>query len=140
MEDIDLIKSQMILFNDFLKRKFGFLDDFFDIKLLDQAYQEKNMKVIKSANNEILVFTKQMPLLMQLELRDLFIDKTGVNIEVLQKLFDNKIDKLIKKSKIDNNDEYLLLIEKMDDLTDFKTEEEVEKINTMLINYYNKNN
>lgn len=140
MENIELLKNKILLFNDFLVEKLGMPREFFieTNNLIEMAYQEKNVKVLKSGDKEIYLQLKEMPLQMQLELKELFKRKLNLDLDVLQKLFDKNIEKIIKRGKILNDDEYRILLDRMDNLTAVKTEDEIKKINDLLIDYSSK--
>ena len=138
MENIEQLKTKFLLFNDFLIKRLKFSDNFFNNELLNKAVQEKNIKVLKSGNIEINLLVKEMSLEMQLELKDLFKDKLDLDLDIFQKLFDKNIEKIIKRGKISNDDEYRLLLDRMDNLTEVKTKEDIKKINNLLIDYSNK--
>lgn len=138
MENIELLKNKILLFYDFLIVNSGMPKEFFteSIALVNKAYNEKNIKILKSGDSDIYLNIKEMPLKMQLELKEIFKEK--LDLDILQKLFDKNIEKIIKRGKILNDDEYRLLLDKMDNLTEVKTDDEIKKINILLIDYSNK--
>ncbi|OWP82635.1 hypothetical protein BWK59_14820 [Flavobacterium davisii] len=140
MTEIELLRDKILLFNDFLIEKLGMPKEFFieTNNLIEKAYQEKNMKVLKSGDKEIYLHLKEMSLEMQLELKALFKEKLDLDLDILQKLFDKSIEKIIKRGKILTDDEYRILLDKMNDLTEIKSEEEIKNINTLLIDYSSK--
>lgn len=140
MENLELLKNKILLFNEFLIEKLGMPREFFieTNNLIEVAYQEKNTKVLKSGDKEIYLQLKEMPLEKQLELKELFKEKLDINLDILQKLFEKSIEKIIKRGKILNDDEYRLLLDKIDNLTEIKTEDEIKKINTLLVDYSSK--
>jgi hypothetical protein len=140
MENIELLKNKILLFNYFLIEKLGMPRELFieTNNLIEIAYQEKNMKVLKSGDKEIYLQLKEMPLKMQLELKEIFKEKLNLDLDILEKLFDKSIQKIIKRGKILNDDEYIILLNKMDNLTEVKTDDEIKKMNTLLIEYSNK--
>lgn len=137
MRDIESLRDETLLFNNFLADKLIFSrEDILKVnKLIDEAYQQKNIKVLKSGHSEINMFFKEMPLEMQLELKKLFNEKLNVDLDIFQKQFDKTIQKVIKRGKINNEDEYRLLLDRMDDTNIIKSNDEINKINSLLINY-----
>lgn len=140
MENIELLKNKILLFYDFLIVNSGMPKEFFteSIALVNKAYNEKNIKILKSGDSDIYLNVKEMPLKMQLELKEIFKEKLDLDLDILQKLFDKNIEKIIKRGKILNDDEYRLLLDKTDNLTEVKTDDEIKKINILLIDYSNK--
>jgi len=138
MEDIEILRNKILLFNEFLVERLGIPSEFFieTNDLIEKAYQEKNMKVLKSGDKEIYLQLKEMPLEMKLELKELFKEK--LDLDILEKLFDKNIEKIIKRGIILNDDEYRILVDKMDNLIEIKSETEIQKINTLLSEYSNK--
>lgn len=137
MEKIELLKNKILLFYGFLISNAGMSKDFFkeSIELVNKAYDEKNIKILKAGERDIYVNVKEMPLKMQLELKQIYKEKLDLDLEIFQKLFSKKIDEIIKKGLIKNDDEYRLLLEKMDNTTEYKTDDEIKLINKMLIEY-----
>lgn len=140
MENIELLKNKILLFYDFLIVNSGMPKEFFteSIALVNKAYNEKNIKILKSGDSDIYLNVKEMPLKMQLELKEIFKEKLDLDLDILQKLFDKNIEKIIKRGKILNDDEYRLLLDKTDNLTEVKTDDEIKKLNILLIDYSNK--
>ncbi len=140
MEKFELLKNKILLFYDFLINNSDMPKEFFTeaIELVNIAYNEKNMKVLKSGDSDMYMNIKEMPLKMQLQLKEIFKEKLDLDLDILQKLFDKNIEKIIKRGKILNDDEYRILLDKMDNLTEAKTEDEIKKINALLIDYSNK--
>ena len=139
MENVELLKNKILLFYEFLI-KLGLPKDFFTeaIELVHKAYQEKNIKVLKAGDSDMYLYIKEMSLQNQLELREVFKENLNIDLNILQKQFDKNIEKIIKRGKISNDDEYRFLLDRMDNLTEVKTKEDIKKINNLLIDYSNK--
>jgi hypothetical protein len=137
MEKFELLKNKILLFYDFLINNSDMPKEFFTeaIELVNIAYNEKNMKVLKSGDSDMYMNIKEMPLKMQLQLKEIFKEKLDLDLDILQKLFDKNIEKIIKRGKILNDDECRLLLDKMDNISENKTDEEINLINMMLIDY-----
>lgn len=137
MDKFELLKNKILLFHDFLITNLGMPKEFFieANEFVNKAYHEKNMKVLKAGDSDMYLHIKEMPLQMQLELKELFKEKLDLDLDILQKQFEKSIVKIIKRGKILNDDEYRLILDKMDNLTEPKTDDEIEEMNKMLIDY-----
>ena len=140
MESIELLKNKLFLFNNFLIERLGMPSEFFTEtnQLIEKAYNEKNIKVLKSGEKEIYLQLKEMSPQNQLELKELFKQKLNIDISFQEELFDQSIKKILKRGKINSDEEYLILMDKMDNLKEIKTNNQIRKINKLLLEYQKK--
>ncbi len=140
MESIELLKNKLFLFNNFLIERLGMPSEFFTEtnQLIEKAYNEKNIKVLKSGEKEIYLQLKEMSPQNQLELKELFKQKLNIDISFQEELFDQSIGEILKRGKINSDEEYLILMDKMDNLKEIKTNNQIRKINKLLLEYQKK--
>lgn len=135
MNKLDLTMKIILIYNDFLINKLGTPKEFFTEtnKILNKSYEDKNLKVLESALNDIKHQIKYMPLQNLVELNKIFKSNFGSSIEVVKFELENKINKILKRGSIVSDEEYRIILEEKENF-DFNNEK-IEKINFMLTNY-----
>lgn len=141
MENIELkiLKDKCLLFNRFLIERAGMHAPLFDEtnNLLEKAYQEKNIKVLKDADSDINEQVKHMPLSLALELKKNFKEKLNIDFNVVEKVRIKTIEKILKKGEISSPEEYELLYNRVDEIyADPKKVDEIKRLNELLAAYH----
>lgn len=141
--NLEILKNKCLLFNQFMRRYGGFpveLSAAFDEsdKLIEKAYQEKDLKPLKAMSRDIdNQVLKHMPLTMAIKLKELFKEELNINFDAVEKAILKSIDKIVKKGKISNASEYELLLNRVEEIySDESKKEEVEKLNMLLADYH----
>jgi len=144
METTELkkLRDKCILFNQFMIERGAIPKELVGAyiesnRLLESAYQEGKIKPLRAASNDIDdQVIRHMPLSMALELKSFFKAKLGIDLDVFEKARLKSIEKVLKKGKINNPQEYELLLNRVDEIhLDVSKVEEIERLNNLLITY-----
>lgn len=144
--ELKTLRDKCILFNQFIAEKGGLpeqLDEAYkeSNKLIESAYMEGKIKPLKSMSADIDdQVIRHMPLPMAQEFKNLFFkEKLNIDYNVVDKAQMKVIEKLLKKGKISNPNEYELLLNRIDEIyNDPNREAEVKRLNELLSAYHNK--
>jgi TRAP-type mannitol/chloroaromatic compound transport system substrate-binding protein len=141
MENTQLkaLKEKCQLFNQFMIEKAGMPAQLFEEtnRLLEKAYDEKNIKILKAADADNNEQVKHMPLPLALELKSFLKQKLNIDFDVIDNLRIEAIEKVLQRGKIVNSQEYELLLNRVDEIyTDNSKKEDVKKINELLATYH----
>ncbi|MCC5915845.1 MAG: hypothetical protein JJU02_00820 [Cryomorphaceae bacterium] len=143
--ELKVLKDKCLLFNQFMAEKGALPAQLAEAykesnKLIESAYMEGKIKPLKSMSADIdNQVIRHMPLSMAQELKNLFKEKLNIDYDVVDKVRMKVIEKLLKKGKISNPDEYELLLNRVDEIyLDPNRETEVKRLNELLAEYYNK--
>lgn len=130
-----LIKEKCLLFNRFLIEKLGMPESYFTETnlLLEEAYLNGDIKVLKATDNDINTELSHMPASYLIMLEKEFQEKLGIRIMSITKKINKTIDNIIKRGKINSDEEWRLINEIVSD-TD-QQQYDVEKLNSLLSNY-----
>ena len=136
------LRDKCILFNQFMikrgdipKKLIGAYTE--SNRLLESAYQEGEIKPLRAASNDIDdQVIRHMPLSMALELKSFFKAKLGIDLDIFEKARLKSIEIILKKGKINNPQEYELLLNRVDEVhLNVSKAEEVERLNNLLLTY-----
>lgn len=139
MQDLELkkIKEKCQLFFQFLIEK-GMPAEFFEEtnRALEQAYVERNVKVLKAGDRDVDEFVRQLSLREVLEIKTILKEKLGIDFEAVDKHRQKMINKVLKRGKITTREEYDFIYSRMEEISaDPNKLEEIAKIDKMLTNY-----
>lgn len=145
MKDVKLklVRDKCLLFNKFLIENCSMPSSLFHETnlLIEKAYIDGNVKVLKSAERDIEQQMRHMSLHQLLELKVLYKKMLSVDCEVLDNVYIKSILKIIKNGKIRDDFEYELLLNRVDEIFDDQARSnEILQINKMLISYQNEKN
>lgn len=136
------LRDKCILFNQFMIEKGTIPKELVDAytesnRLLESAYQEGKIKPLRAASNDIDdQVVRHMPLSMALELKSFFKAKLGIDFDIFERARLKSIEKILKKGKINNPQEYELILNRVDEVyLDISKAEEIERLNNLLITY-----
>lgn len=107
------------------------------IEVINDAYQKQNLKGLRCIYNDTNEWAKGLPQTDLDELNKLLKNRFGVDLlkQIHRDL--DKITEIIKKGNISNEDEYRLLLSRVDEIYDDKRKKnEVETLNKLLADYY----
>lgn len=101
------------------------------INVVEASFIKKNLKGLKIINNDLNEWTKSLTNLEIKELNDILKVR---NIEILESERNiNKIKKILESNKINNDEEYALLLDRVSDIyNDTSKKSEIEAINELL--------
>lgn len=141
--ELKTLRDKCLLFNQFMSEKGGLPPQLAEAykesnKLIESAYLEGKIKPLKSMSADIDdQVIRHMPLSMAQELKSLFKEKLNIDYDVVDKARMKVIEKLLKKGKISNRDEYELLLNRVDEIhADTNREDEVKRLNELLAAYH----
>jgi len=141
--ELKMLRDKCLLYNQFMVEKGGLPPQLAEAykesnRLIEKAYAEGNPKPLKVMNNDIdNQVLQHMPLKMVTDLKKLFKEKLDINFEVVNKAIGKAIDKVLKRGKIINAEEYELLLNRVDEIyADPYKEEEVQRLNNLLVAYH----
>ena len=141
--EFKMLRDKCLLFNQFMVEKGGLPPQLAEAykesnRLIEKAYADGNPKPLKAMNKDIdNQVLQHMPLKMATDLKQLFKEKLEIDFEVVNKAYDKAIDKVLKKGKIINAEEYELLLNRVDEIyADPSREEEVQQLNNLLLAYH----
>ena len=107
--------------------------------LIEAAYKEGKIKPLQSMSNDIdSQVLRHMPLSMALNLKAVFMEKLNVNFEAVDKARIKMIDRILKKGKISNSEEYRLVLSRIDEIySEPDKSEELGLLNDVAIRMHN---
>jgi hypothetical protein len=142
VKELEKLRDKCILFNQFMIEKGAVPNELVSAytelnSLLESAYQEGKIRPLRAASNDIDdQVIRHMPLSMALELQSFFKSKLGIDLDIFEKARLKSIEKVLKKGKINNPQEYELLLIRVDEVhLDVGKAEEIERLNNLLITY-----
>jgi len=149
MKNIELkaLRDKCLLFNQFMIEG-GYVPNelaeaFKDSNLLIEAsYKDGKIQPLKSMSNDIdNQVLRHMPLSMALKLKAFFKEKLDVNFEAVDKARIKRIEKILKKGKISNPEEYGLVLSRIDEIySEPSKSEEMKHLNELLLAFDKQRN
>lgn len=149
MKNIELkaLRDKCLLFNQFMIEG-GYVPNelveaFKESRLLIEAsYKDGKIKPLKSMSNDIdNQVLRHMPLSMALKLKAFFKEKLDVNFEAVDKARIKIIEKILKKGKISNPEEYGLVLSRIDEIySEPSKSEETKHLNELLLAFDKQKN
>ncbi|GGH07646.1 hypothetical protein [Mucilaginibacter phyllosphaerae] len=140
--ELKKLRDKCILFNQFMLERGAIPKELVGAytesnRLLESAYQEGKIKPLRAASNDIDdQVIRHMPSSMALELKSFFKAKLGIDLDIFEKARLKSIEKVLKKGKINNPQEYELLLNRVDEVhLAVSKAEEIERLNNLLITY-----
>lgn len=141
MEEYDLkkIKDKCLIFNQFIIERTGMPANFFQEtdKILEKAVLDKNVSVLKSADNDVNDQVKHMPLKMALEIKSILKDRLNIDFDAVEELRLKTIYKVVKRGEILKDEEYELILGRVDEIhLDSSKSEELIRLNDLLVKFH----
>lgn len=143
--ELKALRDKCLLFNNFMSEKWGLPPLMAKAykesnRLIETAYLEGKIKPLKAMSsdidNEVL---RHMPLHLAEELKRLFKEKLDIDYNVVDLTRIKAINKIYKKGKITKLDEYMLLLNWVEEIyEDSSKKEEIKRINELLSSYKEK--
>lgn len=141
--ELKKLRDKCLLFNQFMIEKGGMPSALAEAykesnRLIEKAYADGDPKPLKAMNKDIdNQVLKHMPLQMSIELKKTFKEKLGINFDAVDRVYEKAIEKVLKKGKIVNAEEYELLLNRVEEIyADANREDEVKSLNELLAAYH----
>lgn len=138
--ELKALRDKCLLFNEFMVEGGYFPNElaeaFKDSNLLiEAAYKDGKIKPLKSMSNDIdSQVIRHMPLAMVLKLKAFCKEKLDINFEAVDKARIKMIEKILKKGKISNPEEYGLVLSRIDEIySEPSKSEEMKHLNELLL-------
>jgi hypothetical protein len=104
-----------------------------------ETYNGQNIKVLRYCKRDVNEWAKGMPQSDFVELNKLLQDKFGEDLIKNANRDLSKISQVIKKGKISSEDEYRLLLSRVDEIYNDKSkQDEVQTLNKLLVDFHKK--
>jgi hypothetical protein len=104
---------------------------------IEKAYQEGNIKPLKAVSVDIDdQVMRHMPLSFAIEFKNYIKEKLDINYDVIDKKRIKTIEKVLKKGKISNHEEWEIVSNRVDEIFADNTKgEELKNLNELLLKY-----
>lgn len=139
MEEKDKIKNRFQVFFDYIVSKQGNIEGYNELKkAVDDAYNKNDIRGLREINKELNVWLVEMfPPKEKKEIREILKEKLGENFEQTDLKNLEKINKIIKRGKVNTQKEYALLQQRIEEIyTDKSRKLEVLEINKLLADFH----
>ncbi len=137
-EELKILRDKCLIFCTFLVQKTGVPKQSFGQtnKLIYKAYKDNDVRALKVTSNDIDNQIRELPLYLSLELDKLFQEKLGISIDSINKKMEKEIQKVIKRGKILNEEEYRLIKNREDEIyVDNSKAEEKQQLDRLMEAY-----
>ena len=137
IKELKYLRDKMYLYMDYLITNYGNAEIYAQTrKNVDKAFEEGNLKVLKSGENDIHEHIRGMPLKDAFILMNLFKEKLGEDISKFENKRLKSIEGVLARRRIKTVIEYELLMNRVDEIfSDVSKVEELKLINELLIGY-----
>jgi hypothetical protein len=137
--ELTKIRDRFYVFYDFVVQNQG-TNIFFEEmkKSIDNAYEKANLKYLRQVNKELNVWLVEMfPPKEKEEISRLLKEKLGEDVVQADLKRIDKINKIVKRGKINTIQEYELLQQRIEEIyADNNKKTEVQKINKLLADFH----
>jgi hypothetical protein len=144
--ELELLKDKCLFYTQFLIQKLSGSPELIKgleetYRLVEKAYQDEKIKPLKAMSAEIDDrVVCHMPLSMAIEFKNLIKEKLKINYDDVDKAHMKVIERILKKEKISNREEYKLIANRIDEIyTDTAKVEELKNLNKLLAEYESQN-
>jgi len=138
-EDFTLLRDKCLLFVQFLLEKNTIPQELVPsykdmINKINTAYQEKKVKPLKAMSTDIDdQVMRHMPLATAMDFKNVLNEKLKIDYDIFEKKRKKLIEKIIRKGKIANREEYELIINRLDEIfADSDKVDELKALNELL--------
>ncbi|MET7000194.1 hypothetical protein [Chitinophaga defluvii] len=141
-KELKLLRDKWFFFNQFLYGKEPTDPNIRNAlketgRLIEDAYLTGKLKALKVTCRDIDEQVRHFPLPMALEFKKQIKEQLGIDYDVVDKMRLKAIERLLKKGKVSNPEDYELLLGRIDEIyADDNYNEEVERINKVLATYH----
>ncbi len=141
-KELKLLRDKWNFHLQFLKEKELILPETVEVLKetslsIEKEYMAGRSGTLKEASRDIDDFVRQFPLPMALEYKKRIKEQLDIDYDVVDKIRLKAIEKLLKKGKISNPQDYELLLGRVEEIyADDNYKEEVDRINNVLLTYH----
>ena len=131
------LKEQCLTILNFMIEKNGELPLFDQFKnIIHETFEQKNISGLKYLNKDIIEWANGLSQIDFASLQELLIKKFGTNMSKSDDKIIIEINRILKRGKINNKEEYNLLLEEVEEIyLDIDKKDKVEVINNLLASY-----
>ena len=131
------LKEQCLTILNFMIEKNGELPLFDQFKnIIHETFEKKNISGLKYLSKDIIEWAKGLSQIDFASLQELLIKKFGTNMSQSDDKIIIEINRILKRGKINNKEEYNLLLEEVEEIyLDIDKKDKVEVINNLLASY-----
>jgi len=139
-KELDYIKEWCLMILNFMISKNSNIHIITQTKdIILETYNSQNIKGLRYCNKDIIEWAKGLPQSDFVELNKLLQDKFGEDLGKNANRDLSKISQVIKKGKISSDDEYRLLLSRVDEIyNDTSKQDEVHTLNRLLVDFPKK--
>ena len=137
--ELELLKDKCVFYTQFVIQKLSSSPESIQgleetYRFIQEAYQLKKIKPLRAFSADIDdQVLRHMPLAIAVEFKNLIKEKLKIDYEDVEKAFARVIDRILKNEKISNNQEYELVVNRIDEIfTDHTRSEELKTLNKLL--------
>ena len=137
--ELELLKDKCVFYTQFVIQKLSSSPESIrgleeTYRFIQEAYQMKKIKPLRAFSADIDdQVLRHMPLAIAVEFKNLIKEKLKIDYEDVEKAFARVIDRILKNEKISNNQEYELVVNRIDEIfTDHTRAEELKTLNKLL--------
>ena len=137
--ELELLKDKCVFYTQFVIQKLSSSPESIrgleeTYRFIQEAYQMKKIKPWRAFSADIDdQVLRHMPLAIAVEFKNLIKEKLKIDYEDVEKAFARVIDRILKNEKISNNQEYELVVNRIDEIfTDHTRSEELKTLNKLL--------
>ena len=137
---IETLRIKCLTFNEFFFLKFGNEESFNRTnEAIEKAYQEKKTKILDILNKDYFNQVREiLPYTYVIELKKVWLEKTGEDLDDFQKNIDRKIQK-IQKNRIRTLEEYQIIHDEVERIwEDISQKEKLELLSVLLNEWHLK--
>lgn len=144
LHEIERLKDRYITILDFMSLKYPELKNFSAItrnNLLRQYphYNKNILQGFREGYHDISEMASMLPFDDFMELNKILVEKFGKGLDEINNKTMRLINRVIKRGKIINDEEYRILEDQINKLSQSKSQQsEIEIINKLLTDYYQK--
>jgi len=107
------------------------------VELINNAYDEQNLRGMRYVIKDINEWAKGMPQSDFVDLNTILQDKFGEDLIISANRDFSKVNQVIRKGKISSDDEYRLLLSRVDEIYNDKSKQnEVSILNKLLARFH----
>jgi len=140
--ELKFLRDKCLLYIQFMIQKMAASPELVEglwetYRSVENAYQDEKIKPLKVMSLDIDdQVINHMPLTMAIEFKNLMKEKFQIDYNTVDKDRIKAIKKILKKEKISNQEEYELIMNRIDEIfSDITKAEELKSLNELLLNY-----
>jgi len=109
-------------------------------KLVDEAFIKQDVKFLQWGVKDMLQTVEDMPVNLKMKLKAELLERFNFDIDIFSQRELRKIEKIIEKNVIKKDQEYALILNRVEEIYQDKNKlDEVKRLNQLLSDYIEKN-